>query len=87
MVNSYRNIEEGDRIRIDTQPLSDAVFRVSEKEVTDIGLTETLVVTLVSEAEEGWRITGTTGGSQVTVKRIDDDRSVQVFWKQVTVEE
>lgn len=87
MVNSHRDIEEDDRIIIDTEPLSGVTFRVSDKQVNDIGLTETLAVTLVSDTESNWSIVGTTADSQVTLEEIGGDGEVQVFWQQISVEE
>jgi hypothetical protein len=43
-----RNLEHDDRISIGSEPLSGRTFRVSDVEVEDIGITETVAVTLVS---------------------------------------
>lgn len=85
-MNSHHDIEEGDHISIDTERFSDALFRVSDKQVKDIGISETLAVTLVSESVGDWALVGTTSDSQITAEKIDGDGEVQVFWQQITHE-
>jgi hypothetical protein len=86
MVNSHHDIEEDDHISIDAEAFSDALFRVSDKQVDDIGITETLAVTLLSDSAGTWALVGTTSDSQVTLEEIDGDGEVQVFWQQIEKE-
>jgi hypothetical protein len=46
-------LERGDRISIDSEPLAGPLWRVSDTEVEDLGLMEIPLVTIVSDSE-GW---------------------------------
>lgn len=81
MVSSHHDIEEDDYITIDIDALSGALFRVSDKQVDNIGITETIAVTLVSDAHGDWSFVGTTADSYMTLEEIDGDGSHTVFWK------
>lgn len=89
MVSSVDGIEEGEELVIsDLSPLSGVTFRVSDKEVEDIGITETFAVTLVSASarNSNYALVGTTADSAVTLTELidgDGGAEYQVFWKQI----
>jgi methionine aminopeptidase len=70
------------------EPLSDLTFRVSDTEVTDIGITETIAVTLVSDADEAsnYALVGTTADSAFTLEEIDGDDEVRVTTNAIVLE-
>lgn len=88
MVNGVRDLEEGDEVYVTREDgLRSLVFRVSDKQVEDIGITETLAVTLVSTSESlpNFALTGTTADSTVHMQAIDDEDEYQLFWKQLHI--
>lgn len=87
MVNSVRDLEEDDIVEIDETALSGSQWRVSDVQVEDIGITETLAVSLVSASQDtlNYSIVGTTGDSVVTLSAIDSDDEHRVFWQQMEV--
>jgi len=76
------SLEHDDCVTIDVEPFSDRVFRVSDIEVSDIGLTEVVVVTLVSD-DMGLSLTGTTADSIFTIEDRNTGDEYSVFDQQI----
>jgi hypothetical protein len=70
-----RDLQHDDRITFRHEALSGRVFRVSDVEVTDIGITETVAVTLLSDGESA-TLTGATADSTFTVEFDGDEYTV-----------
>jgi len=79
------DLSEGDSISIDTGGLSDITFHVSDVDVTDIGLAETVAVTLLCGCER-YAITGVTVDRTYTLEHLDGDESWTVFQQDIVVE-
>jgi hypothetical protein len=67
-----RDLEPGDELKIDSQPLSDAVFRVTDIDVEDIGLTEVVVVGLTVGCER-YALKGVVDSDEITVTHVTGD--------------
>jgi len=75
-----RELQAGDIVEIHTEALSDVLWRVSDTEVEDIGITETFAVTLVSDADgdsRAYSIVGTTADSTATIAAVEGDLSAE----------
>jgi len=81
-----RNLEHDDRISIGSGPLSGRTFRVSDVEVEDIGITETVAVTLVSGSDK-YSMVGTTADSSFTAEDLETGEEYTVFAQHITVED
>jgi len=89
MVTDPRELQAGDIVEIHHEPLSDVLWRVSDTQVEDIGITETFAVTLVSTADgdgRAYAAVGTTADSQFTLEEVDGDAEHNLFWKQVSIQ-
>lgn len=84
-----RELQASDIVEIHTEALSDALWRVSDTEVEDIGITETYAVTLVSASEDDGRayaIVGTTADSVATLAEVEGDHEVRVNWNDIELQ-
>lgn len=77
------DLEHDDRVTIDCEPLRGVHFRVSDTQTEDIGLTKAIAVTLVTESNGTWAITGTTAGDSGTISRIDSDEQHDIEWHDI----
>jgi hypothetical protein len=80
-------LDDEQRISIDTEPLNDATFRVSDTVVEDIGITQVVGVTLLSGCER-YAIEWATHSDTAVVSHLDGDSEWEVNIEDIqTVEE
>lgn len=80
-----QTLEPDDRIRIDHEALSGRTFRVSDVDVSDVGITETVAVTLVGGSER-FALTGTTADSSFTLEDVDTGEEWTVFAQRIDLD-
>lgn len=71
-------LEHDDRISIDHKALSGRTFRVSDLGVANVGITETVTVTLVS-GDTQFVLTGTVDDSAFSIECVNGDDEWTVF--------
>lgn len=81
-----RELQPGDHINIDAEAISGVGCRVSDTQVEDIGITETFAVTLVSESEGAWIMTGTTADTMGALNELDGDREERISFNDISLE-
>jgi len=84
-----RELQASDIVEVHTEALSDALWRVSDTEVEDIGITETFAVTLVSDADgdsRAYSIVGTTADSTATLVEVEGDDEHTVNWNDIDLQ-
>jgi hypothetical protein len=82
--DGLRDLDPGDELSIDSQPLSDAVFRVSDVAVEDIGLTEVVVVGLTVGCER-YALKGIVDGDEITLSHVTGDNEWDIELTDVVI--
>ena len=83
-MNDITKLRVGDVVTIDTDAFSGSTLEVSDVEVEDIGITETVAVALVND-DTLYSIVGTTADSLFTITNKETEEQFRMMASDITV--